>query len=231
MNFTDIGYTISVWAAPILVAITFHEAAHGWVAWRLGDDTAYQQGRVTFNPFKHVDPFGTILVPALLLLASGGRIMFGAAKPVPINFGRLGNPRRDMVFVAAAGPVTNLGLAILSAGALHLVPLLGEDIREWVSLNLINFIWFNLLLFLFNMLPLPPLDGGRIAVAILPLPLSNRLASLERIGIMIILFALFVPPLVGGGIGIDLNLFGWLIAEPAQALMGLILTTLGVPFS
>lgn len=230
MDFTSIGYTISVWAIPVLLAITFHEAAHGWVAWRLGDDTAYKQGRVTFNSLKHIDPFGTLLVPVLLLLATNGAMMFGAAKPVPVNFWRLRHPRRDMVLVAAAGPGTNLGLAILSAAALHAMPLLDGDVRQWVSLNMVNSIWINLLLCIFNMIPLPPLDGGRIAVAILPPSLAKPLANLERVGIMIILFALFVLPWLGSSLGMNLNVFGWLIAEPAQALMRLILTTLGVPF-
>ena len=124
MDFANIGYTLSVWAIPVLIAITFHEAAHGWVAWRLGDDTAKREGRVTFNPLKHIDPFGTIMVPIMLLLVSSGQMMFGSAKPVPVNFMRLHQPRRDMVLVAAAGPGTNLILAILSALALHAAGLL-----------------------------------------------------------------------------------------------------------
>jgi len=110
-DFAVIAYTASVWVIPVLIAITLHEAAHGWVAWRLGDDTAYQLGRVTFNPLKHIDLFGTILLPALLLLGSGGGMMFGFAKPVPVNFSRLSNPRRDMILVALAGPVSNLLIA------------------------------------------------------------------------------------------------------------------------
>ena len=124
MDFGNIAFTVSVWAIPVLVAVTFHEASHGWVAWRLGDDTAYVLGRVTFNPFRHIDPFGTVLLPALLLLASGGRMMFGFARPVPVNFSRLRRPRRDMVLVAIAGPGSNLMLAFLSAGLMHALPLL-----------------------------------------------------------------------------------------------------------
>ena len=117
MNLELILSVASVWAIPILLAITLHEAAHGWVALRLGDDTAYRLGRVTFNPLRHIDPFGTVLLPALLLFASGGRMMFGFAKPVPVNFARLRRPRQDMVLVAAAGPATNLVLAVLQESA------------------------------------------------------------------------------------------------------------------
>ena len=112
MSLEQILFQISVWALPVLIAVTLHEAAHGFVAWRLGDDTAYQMGRVTFNPLRHIDPVGTVLMPAALLFFSGGRVMFGYAKPVPVDFGRLGRPRRDMVLVAAAGPGVNLLLAI-----------------------------------------------------------------------------------------------------------------------
>ena len=156
----DILSFVSVWAIPLLLAVTLHEAAHGWVAWRLGDDTAYRMGRVTFNPFRHIDLFGTVLLPGLLLFFSGGSKAFGFAKPVPVNFSRLGRPRRDMVLVAAAGPGTNLALAVASAALLHAVSLLDGEAREWVTHNLINSVWINLLLCVFNMLPLPPLDGG-----------------------------------------------------------------------
>ncbi len=221
MNAASIAYTASVWVLPVLLAITLHEAAHGWAAWRLGDDTAYLAGRVTFNPFRHIDPFGTIILPALLLFASGGRVMFGAAKPVPVNFWRLRKPRRDMILVAAAGPATNLLIGFVATVALHGLDLLSGDFRQWVAVNLVNMIWFNCLLCVFNLLPLPPLDGGRIAVGLLPAPLSRPLASLERSGIFIILGTIFVLPWLGGELGIDLNVFSWLIGQPARALMGL----------
>ena len=130
MNLDVILSTASVWVIPILLAIALHEAAHGWVALRLGDDTAYRLGRVTFNPFRHIDPFGTVLLPALLLFASGGRMMFGFAKPVPVNFARLHRPRRDMVLVAAAGPATNLALAVVSAALFHRVPSPSGDLAQ-----------------------------------------------------------------------------------------------------
>ncbi len=218
----------SVWVIPILLAITLHEAAHGWVALRLGDDTAYRLGRVTFNPFRHIDPFGTVLLPALLLFASGGRMMFGFAKPGPVNFARLRRPRQDMVLVAAAGPATNLVLAVVSAALFHVVPFLSGDVARWVAENLSNSVWINLLLCVLNLLPIPPLDGGRIAVGLLPPPLAMRLARLERFGIFIILGAVFILPWIGGALGVDLNVFWWLVGGPAAYLSGLIATLVGL---
>ena len=214
----DILFNVSIWVVPVLLAVTFHEAAHGWVAWRLGDDTAYRMGRVTFNPIRHIDPFGTVVLPAMLLLASGGRMMFGFAKPVPVNFGRLRQPRRDMVLVAAAGPATNLILAVVSALGLHGMDFVPDVAREVVAWNLVNSVWINVLLCVFNMLPLPPLDGGRVAVGVLPRPLAVQLARLERLGIVIILGAAFVLPWIGDQFGYDLNIFWWLVGGPAEYL-------------
>ncbi|HAD88415.1 MAG TPA: site-2 protease family protein [Rhodospirillaceae bacterium] len=223
-----LAHTISVWILPVLFAVTFHEAAHGFVANMLGDDTARRLGRVTFNPLKHVDPFGTVILPALLLLGSGGRFMFGFAKPVPVNFGRLNRPRRDMVLVAAAGPGANLILALLSGIALTSVTELPPAAVEWTAQNLVNSVWINLLLAVFNMLPVPPLDGGRVAVGLLPDALARPLARLERVGILIILGVVFLLPLIGDQIGVDLNIFWWLVGVPAQALMNLLFAGLGL---
>jgi Zn-dependent protease len=226
VNIDDILFLASIWVIPVLLAITMHEAAHGWAAWKLGDDTAKSLGRVTFNPLAHIDLFGTIILPAILISAGG--ILFGWAKPVPVNFGRLGHPRRDMVLVAAAGPAINIGLAIASALALHLLPFVGPTFGEWLGRNLINSININLLLAIFNMMPLPPLDGGRVAVGILPRPLAIQLARLERYGLFILIGLIFILPILGRQLGTDLNIFRWLVLGPLEFLRGVLLHGVGL---
>ena len=226
----DIGpiiFSASTWILPALIAITFHEASHGYVALRFGDETALRAGRVTFNPLRHVDPFGTILLPALLLLVRSP-FLFGYAKPVPVNFGRLRNPRRDMVWVAAAGPGINLVLALASALLIHIVPFLPAVAQAWALQNLINSIGLNVILAVFNMLPLPPLDGGRVAVGLLPDVLAYPLARLERWGMFIIIGALFILPLIGSHMGLDLNIFSWLLGGPVDYLIQLIASIAGL---
>jgi len=222
----DILYIASIWVLPVLLAITMHEAAHGWAAWKLGDDTAKQMGRVTFNPLAHIDPFGTVILPAILIMAGG--VLFGWAKPVPVVFSRLGNPRRDMVLVAAAGPGINIGLAIVSTIGLHFVDLQRSLFDEWVARNLVNSININLLLAIFNMIPLPPLDGGRIAVGLLPYKLAVQLARLERAGLFILIGLIFILPMLGAQLGLDLNIFGWLVGGPLEFLRGILLGALGL---
>jgi Zn-dependent protease len=217
----------STLVVPVVIAVTFHEAAHGFVAYQFGDDTAWRAGRVTFNPLRHIDLFGTIILPALLLLSSSGRFMFGYAKPVPVNFRRLNHPRRDMVWVAIAGPATNVLLAILSSLLIYGLGLLPAGAANWLEQNLVNSILINVILCVFNMLPLPPLDGGRVAVGLLPDALAFPLARLERFGILIVLFFLFVLPYVGEQTGIDLNILGWLIGVPADGLYQFVLRITG----
>ena len=216
-NISEFLYTFSIWVLPVLVAITFHEAAHGWVADRLGDDTARRLGRVTFNPFKHIDRFGTILLPGLLLLLQAP-FVFGYAKPVPVAFGRLRRPKRDMIWVAAAGPGANMILAFGAALALHLTPFFPDWLGEWMAENLRNAVLINVVLAVFNMLPLPPLDGGRVLTGLLPMPYSYYFSRIERYGMMILIGLLFVLPLIGRQLGVDLNLLHWLIGPPIEAV-------------
>ena len=227
MDEQSLIFKISTWILPIVLAVTLHEASHGWVAWKLGDDTAYAAGRVTFNPLKHIDPFGTILLPALLLFATGGRMSFGYAKPVPVNFWALAKPRRDMVLVALAGPGSNLILAIVSAALFHIIDWVPREVQPWLAANLTMSILFNLILCIFNMIPIPPLDGGRIAVGILPPSLGQPLARLERTGFAIILGALFLLPWLGNYVGVDLNIFMWIVGIPAFELAGFIIHIAG----
>jgi Zn-dependent protease len=219
-------YEASTWVVPVVFAVTLHEAAHGLVASVFGDDTAWRAGRVTANPFKHIDRFGTILLPALLILLRSP-FLFGYAKPVPVNFARLNNPRRDMVWVALAGPTTNVLLAFASSLLFYGVGLIPPSPAEWLAANLVHSIQINAVLCVFNMLPLPPLDGGRVAVGLLPRRLAVPLARLERYGIGIVLLLLFVLPWLGERIGWDLNILGWLVGAPAEALIRLVLAITG----
>ena len=225
-QFSSTLHAVSTWAIPLVIAVTFHEASHGYVAWLLGDDTAWRLGRVSFNPFKHIDPFGTVLLPALLLLMRSP-FLFGYAKPVPVNFRALRNPRRDSIWVAAAGPTMNFVLAILAALAFHLLVYLPNAAAPWVAENLKNALIINVLLAIFNLLPLPPLDGGRIAVGVLPDALAIPLARLEPYGMMILIGVLFILPLLGAQFGIDLNVVWQLVSRSTNVIIDAILRLTG----
>jgi Zn-dependent protease len=225
-QFGPLLYTISIWALPAIIAITFHEAAHGFAARLLGDDTAWRLGRVTFNPLKHIDPVGTILLPGLLLFLHSP-FLFGYAKPVPVNFRALRNPRRDMVLVAAAGPTINIALALIAALMFHLVDYLPDTVAQWLAENLRNALIINVILAVFNLLPLPPLDGGRIAVGLLPSALSSLLAGLEPYGMIILIGLLFILPVIGRQIGLDLNVVSQSIATVTDAVISVILRLTG----
>ena len=222
-----IGHTLSVWAVPVITAITLHEAAHGWVADRFGDDTARRLGRVSFNPVRHVDPVGTFVLPAMLLLF-GSPFVFGWAKPVPVAFHRLREPKRDMVWVALAGPGINIAMAI--AAGLLMQPLgqmTAGPVTLWVWENLRNAITANVVLACFNMLPIPPLDGGRVLTGILPGALAWQFAKIERYGLLVILGAAFILPLVASELGFEFNPLAWVLLPMVQLVQGLVLVLTG----
>jgi Zn-dependent protease len=220
------AYQLSVWVLPLIIAITFHEAAHGFVAHRLGDDTAFKLGRVSFNPIRHIDPFGTILLPGVLLL-SHSPFLFGYAKPVPVRFGSLRNPRLGMVLVALAGPATNIILAIIAAAGFHVLPWVPADYAQWVADNLKNMLLINVVLAIFNMLPIPPLDGGRVAVGLLPRPLAIPLARLEPFGMLILVGILILLPLAGSQFGLNLDVISTILRASTDFIIRFILLITG----
>jgi Zn-dependent protease len=222
----DTIYAISVWILPLVIAITFHEAAHGFVAHHFGDNTAWDRGRVTFNPLKHIDPFGTLLFPAMLLLAHSP-FLFGYAKPVPVNFRALRNPRIDMVWVALAGPATNIALALVAAAAFHLLPFVPESSAQWIADNLKNALVINVVLAVFNMMPIPPLDGGRVAVGLLPDFLARPLARLEPFGMLILIGLLILLPLVGRQAGLNLDVISAILRTVTGYVIQLLLLVTG----
>jgi Zn-dependent protease len=219
-------YTVSVWVLPLVIAITFHEAAHGFVAHHFGDNTAWTQGRVSFNPLRHIDPFGTLILPAMLLL-SHAPFLFGYAKPVPVNFRNLRQPRIDMVWVALAGPATNIALALVAAAAFHLLALAPAGAAQWIADNLQNTLVINVVLAIFNMLPIPPLDGGRVAVGLLPNALAVPLSRLEPYGMLILIGLLILLPLLGNQLGLNLDVISAILRTATGYVIWLLLLVTG----
>lgn len=207
----DVVETIASYAGPVILAVTLHEAAHGYVAQHFGDDTATNAGRVTLNPLKHIDLFGTIILPAFLILSKAG-FWFGYAKPVPVNFGALRHPKRDMIWVAAAGPGMNVLLAIISV----ILLLIALRTELATSTWLIAMLWYsvevNLVLAVLNLWPIPPLDGSKIAIGLLPPALALPLWRLSRYGLVVLLAIFFLAPLAG------IDIFGWAINKPVRFL-------------
>ncbi|MBP7565150.1 MAG: site-2 protease family protein [Burkholderiaceae bacterium] len=186
MDISQLIQTVLVYALPVLFAITLHEAAHGYVARHFGDNTAWMMGRVTLNPLKHIDPIGTILMPLMLYFATSGAFLFGYAKPVPVNFGHLRRPKRDMIWVALAGPATNFIQAIAWALVLFGLAVSGAQERFFVEMAQAG-ILVNLVMWAFNLFPLPPLDGGRILVGLLPWRQAQLVSRIEPYGFFIVL--------------------------------------------
>ncbi len=221
----EIIFQVSVWALPALTAITLHEAAHGYVAERFGDPTARRAGRVTLNPVRHIDPFGTVVLPLLMLAFTP--VVFGYAKPVPVNFQRLSPKRLGMALVALAGPAMNIALAILAVLLLRTIVFAPEAAQGWIEQNLVNALVLNVVLALINMLPLLPLDGGRVLHACLPEPLARVFAKSEKAGIVILLSVLVLVPLIATTLGAQISIFSLFLQQSVQYVVSLIVIVVG----
>lgn len=215
--------TISIYALPVIFAITLHEAAHGYVARHFGDQTAFQQGRVSLNPIRHIDIVGTIVVPLLILLSTRGSFVFGWAKPVPVNFGNLRRPKRDMLWVAAAGPAANLLMMLGWAIVLKLSFATGGGggifLHEVARAGILT----NVLFMLFNLLPILPLDGGRVVFSLLPNRLAYRYGQTERFGFPILIGLMLLGPLAG------IYVLSWVLTPMLVLVLGLVSTLFQVP--
>ncbi|AUG52856.1 site-2 protease family protein [Thalassospira marina] len=208
----------TTWVLPVLFAVTFHEAAHGYAARAFGDDTAQRAGRLSLNPIRHIDPVGTIVIPGLLLL-TGAPFLFGYAKPVPVAFYRLNPQRLGIIGVAVAGPAINIVLAILSIMLLVWLPSFSPAVDSWLGETLQNSVALNCVLAVFNMLPIPPLDGGRVLTAISPAPMARVLMRMEKTGMILLIGVVFLLPYITAQLGIDLPIFQWIVIKPASALI------------
>ena len=219
-------YQIAIWLIPLVIAIVFHEVAHGYVARMLGDRTAAERGRLTLNPIRHVDPVGTLLVPMMLALANAP--IFGWAKPVPVVTSRLNHPRRDMALVALAGPGINLVMATIAAAGIGVwvgsaggLPQAGPG--GFVAANVINFLLINVFLAIFNLLPVPPFDGGHVVEAILPRPLAVHYARLSRLGFPVMLFLLVILPMIAPRADVVAQVVGPIADRVVGLMLGLFL--------
>ena len=208
---------------PIILAIVLHELAHGYAAYRLGDNTAKIYGRLTLNPLKHIDPFGSLLLPALLYFSHAG-FMFGWAKPVPVNFNNLKNSKRDLIIVSAAGIVINLVLAIISALLLKAISFLPQSTAQGIlGLFFLNMVVFNVVLAIFNALPIPPLDGSKILFGWVNKPWAQRYVNSERAGLIAIVLLAFILPAIGQSLGFNLNIFGIILLKSAKFILSFLL--------
>jgi Zn-dependent protease len=220
---SNIIYEVAVWLIPLVIAIVFHEVAHGVVARRLGDPTAQERGRLTLNPIKHIDPFGTVILP--LLLAISHAPVFGWARPVPINYARLRNPRRDMVLVALAGPGMNLLLAVIGATVLAATLAWSSDPNSLatglIAANALNFIFINIFLGFFNLLPVPPFDGGHVVEGLLPAPLAMRFRQIGRYSLLVLMLLLLVLPAISPSANVVGRIVSPLVGHIATALLGI----------
>lgn len=225
-DFQHMLFQLSIMALPALFAITLHEAAHGYAALKFGDRTAQMMGRLSLNPLRHIDPVGTVLLPMTMFLLTG--FMFGWAKPVPVDFRNLRNPKRDMIWVAAAGPGVNFLLAFFSALLLHLAPLTPAIMTDWLTSNLVVSMQFNVLLALFNLIPLPPLDGGRVLVGLLPMQLARSVARLEPYGMGILMLLVFLVPFAASQAGFDFNPLFMLLGPATDWVVDLVVRLAGL---
>ena len=216
-------YQIAVWLVPLIIAIVFHEVAHGLVARRLGDPTAAEQGRLTLNPIRHIDPFGTVILPMVLALAHAP--VFGWARPVPVNYGRLRHPRRDMVLVALAGPGMNLLLAIIGSLILATTVWAAAGVASptalFIAQNSINFVLINLFLGIFNLIPLPPFDGGHVVEGLLPDGAARRFRSIGRYSLLVFIFLLLVLPMLSPNADIVRRVVSPIVNSLAGWLLGM----------
>jgi Zn-dependent protease len=220
---SNIIYEIAVWLVPLVIAIVFHEVAHGLVARKLGDTTAERKGRLSLNPIRHIDPFGTLVLPMLLAISHAP--VFGWAKPVPVNYRRLNNPRRDMVLVALAGPGMNLLLALVGTAILSVTIMESGGAQAgataFVAANALNFVLINIFLAVFNLLPVPPFDGGHVVEGLLPRPLATRFRKVGRYSLLVLVALLLVLPAISPRVDVVGRIVSPIVEQVTRLLLGI----------